>query len=742
MNEIDNSQILIGKHIYEASKNNDLVVFVGAGVSANSGVPNWEQLIKQLKNDLPESMDNEQDYLKVAELYRTVSASEDDYLKSISKHLRCNETHFNPIHKAILRLNPSHIITTNFDNLLEEACADSKVHYSVIRTDKQVPQAMYSRYLIKMHGDFESGKIVLTETDYYNYASEFPLIDVLVKSLFASKTVLFVGFSFNDLNLKVILNKVQSVLGKDAKPIYLLEDFEREPLLIKYLKKKGVNPFWLPQEIVDKFGDDAPEELIINKGREVYRQLSCLKNDVSKSVDILHELHSYAESVENYMPFFYVSRLNKIVSDMTCRWSITGRGIQLESDSLNNIVEQCKTRSGLRRFLELRGEEYHSLIRTAVNNRILSFGEIQLLKIKEFRRCWEKSDKIDEGCSMFLDFDFRALKKRIKELEGREITYSHRDLELPFIKWMLGDIISAFDLYESLEKHYWDNNKAFLYFICVFNKASIFKGTITISDRDSLDKIEHMEEVVKGIDMLSVLSGLTIDARIKANLLDLINNQYYIDAFSHVNQLMNCILEARSRSERGGYTRNSNIESLSWEICRSFDYSLLNYLITTNSLSAYETYRNGIIGLLNAHFIRGTRANNGFISSRLDAIGAGHIKLMLFAIKADDLIRVFDFYSIKSLLLDSSACEYLQRVIDNVSRDHNTIKYLFKENLLVDKLKSIIFIYWTQHRDNHWPRSVLWLLQSNFCKHSQQRDKHRQLFVLWLFQSHFRQSRS
>ena len=48
MNNIQISNIL---RIQEASKQDKLVIFVGAGVSTNSGVPMWSKLIESLKDD-------------------------------------------------------------------------------------------------------------------------------------------------------------------------------------------------------------------------------------------------------------------------------------------------------------------------------------------------------------------------------------------------------------------------------------------------------------------------------------------------------------------------------------------------------------------------------------------------------------------------------------------------------------------------------------------------------------------
>ncbi|EMF0190737.1 hypothetical protein NXK93_002713, partial [Enterococcus hirae] len=39
-------------HIIEAMINDSLIIFVGAGVSANSGLPTWNQLISEFRTEL------------------------------------------------------------------------------------------------------------------------------------------------------------------------------------------------------------------------------------------------------------------------------------------------------------------------------------------------------------------------------------------------------------------------------------------------------------------------------------------------------------------------------------------------------------------------------------------------------------------------------------------------------------------------------------------------------------------
>lgn len=103
-----------------------------------------------------------------------------------------------------------------------------------------------------MHGDYETDNIVLTENDYYNYPNNFPLIRSFVQSLFASKLILFVGFSFNDMNLKIILNDVSNILKENMQRVYFLTCKDIDPIQRTYYENKGINIVSLPIEDVDK----------------------------------------------------------------------------------------------------------------------------------------------------------------------------------------------------------------------------------------------------------------------------------------------------------------------------------------------------------------------------------------------------------------------------------------------------------------------------------------------------------
>lgn len=218
---MDKQQISHLLHIQKASRENRLAIFVGAGVSRNSGIPTWNELIESMKSELPEKLTNEMDALKVAQLYKD-SRGHKEYMDKVKEVLLYNKAVPNRLHKSILSLNPCHIITTNYDDLIEQELINQFTQYDIVREDKDIPQIAYPNVLVKMHGDYITDNIVLTETDYYNYPKNFPLIRAFIQSIFASKLVLFVGFSFADLNLKMILNELQNILSENMQRAYLL----------------------------------------------------------------------------------------------------------------------------------------------------------------------------------------------------------------------------------------------------------------------------------------------------------------------------------------------------------------------------------------------------------------------------------------------------------------------------------------------------------------------------------------
>jgi NAD-dependent SIR2 family protein deacetylase len=190
--------------IRKASDNNKLVIFVGAGVSMNSGLPSWGQLIGDLKKSVEV---NDENFLKIAEYYFN-QYGRNAYYQKLEQYFPSKES--NELHKLILDLKPQHIITTNWDDLLEKAILQNADLYFTVATDQQLASSPRHQLLVKMHGDLYHRNIVFKETDYHAYSDNFPLIENFVKSLFSTHTVLFIGYSINDYNLNLILSWIKN----------------------------------------------------------------------------------------------------------------------------------------------------------------------------------------------------------------------------------------------------------------------------------------------------------------------------------------------------------------------------------------------------------------------------------------------------------------------------------------------------------------------------------------------------
>ncbi len=78
--------------------------------------------------------------------------------------------------------------------------------YQVIVSDKDLLNADKSKYIIKMHGDLSTHNIVLKEQDYLDYSQNHVLMELFIKSLLTDHIVLFLGYSLNDYNIKLIIS--------------------------------------------------------------------------------------------------------------------------------------------------------------------------------------------------------------------------------------------------------------------------------------------------------------------------------------------------------------------------------------------------------------------------------------------------------------------------------------------------------------------------------------------------------
>lgn len=187
-----------------------------------------------------------------------------------------------PLSNVIFDINPVHIITTNYDHLLEDSENELRTQYDVIKNDADLLKSEKSKYIIKMHSDIdEPDKIVLKEQDYLNYSQNHVLIEMFVKSLLVDHTVLFLGYSLNDYNVKQIISWINYMRSQNENTLkdnvtigyIILDEPKIDETQEKYFENNKIEIININkiQPVLH-----IPEELEELKGRNLYSFLKSI----------------------------------------------------------------------------------------------------------------------------------------------------------------------------------------------------------------------------------------------------------------------------------------------------------------------------------------------------------------------------------------------------------------------------------------------------------------------------------
>lgn len=228
--------------IRSAMEDHNLVLFIGAGTSLDSGMPSWSKAVSEIAERLNLSSHN-MDSLKIPQYYFN-RRGQNDYNQLVHEIFKYR-AHLptKPVHKKILDFDADILVTTNYDHLLEQAAEEVGQVLYVVSKDNELPYKR-GKTLIKMHGDFENGNFVLKEDDYVNYGQNFRLIKNYITSLVGTKTLLFIGYSFSDPDLKQIFAWIKNILQNDFKKAYMISVGDYDRYEEEYYKNWGISTIY------------------------------------------------------------------------------------------------------------------------------------------------------------------------------------------------------------------------------------------------------------------------------------------------------------------------------------------------------------------------------------------------------------------------------------------------------------------------------------------------------------------
>ncbi len=230
------------KQIKAAFRNQDVVLFLGAGISIDGGVPLWGTLIKTLHVYMLERLtkdkalsfkqqemikelasDNEMESPLIQMRYIRAEFSDEEYYKLVHSALYNGDINLDTaLLDAIARISTPQrgysgiksIITYNFDDLLERKLRQKDIQYNIIsgQGDRQLVDKLN---IYHVHGYLPSEftdvpdepNLIFSEEDYHRvYRDAYSWSNLTQLNALRENTGLFIGCSLTDPNLRRLLD--------------------------------------------------------------------------------------------------------------------------------------------------------------------------------------------------------------------------------------------------------------------------------------------------------------------------------------------------------------------------------------------------------------------------------------------------------------------------------------------------------------------------------------------------------
>ncbi len=224
---------------------NQLTLVCGAGISRDSSIPTWNELLINILNEIysnEQSLNTDNNVTAEALLSLMPQSNlilgkylkiilKDDFDKTVQKHLYLNYNSFyehepvNPnletnIMNAIVELSRpkrrgkqlESIITFNFDDLIEDALSNHSIEHVTIWKEGQV-YGMDALPIFHVHGflpnkkNFEEPNLVFSEESYHSqFIDPYSWSNLIQLNTFSTNVCLFIGLSLSDPNLRRLLD--------------------------------------------------------------------------------------------------------------------------------------------------------------------------------------------------------------------------------------------------------------------------------------------------------------------------------------------------------------------------------------------------------------------------------------------------------------------------------------------------------------------------------------------------------
>ncbi|WP_334126733.1 SIR2 family protein [Empedobacter brevis] len=684
-----------------AMNSNKLVLFVGAGISIDANVPSWSHLIENIKDDL-NLPDNEKDYLKIAQIYFN-DRQEKEYVEKIRKILGHKKLRYNEIHEELFELNPEHILTTNFEDLLEQVITKNSLPYSIIREDKDLPYSNNTKLLVKVHGDLDLGNLVFKEDDYLEYPQKHPLLDSFIKSIFSTKIVLFIGYSFNDYNLKQIVQYVRNILGNNFQNAYLLSlDKEVHQSHKQYLKNKGINVINYfdadyvklieEEEINSNYIEDFLKEDNIYGSKNTFykkgvslsekgqlllnflkfiRFYDKLKTSLTKD-NVIDQLYDSLKRFEEVkcLPQDFISKLYPFKSISGNEYLIEQNSLLLKNEHLVDLfLNKIKIENSEITLINLDDKFKHKIqyILRKLNNALIYFVSKEnekpdSLGFKGFSGINKSIDiNSNKNCNCSkCKYDRYQLKESLIETNNYNVndtTDIKEDMQKAFLHYKFGNYFQSFKMFEEIASKAWITQKFITYFIAKNNMKSL-RNLIPREYLIDKKKIEDAIEKIEDIDIDKLIYQIPNKSDDEYNLLKIIrDDSVLIKANREIEEYHKKILETyKLFQNRYSFSLGPNYPWLIYfELYKLLIFYNENFIIKDE----FSEFKN-IINLGVEALIINYSTDNRY-QGKIKEFDVDYFDLVVPYLNADNFLKTLKEYKVKDIKFRE---ENLDKIID------------------------------------------------------------------------------
>ncbi|MQT11182.1 SIR2 family protein [Segnochrobactrum spirostomi] len=231
-----------------------VVLFAGAGLSVPLNLPDWSGLIVHMAGELGYDPDvlapDGADYLQIAEFYKLERNSIGELRSWMDRSWYVPDDRLlkSRVHNQIVQLEFPLIYTTNYDRNIERIHELRGKRFTKIKSMVDIANAHPdATQIVKFHGDFDDDEsLVVTESDYFERLQFEAPLDIKFRSDVLSRSILFIGYSLNDLNMRLLLYRLHKMWEKAGfaaqRPPCFIFLLRPDPVRERVLASRGIHP--------------------------------------------------------------------------------------------------------------------------------------------------------------------------------------------------------------------------------------------------------------------------------------------------------------------------------------------------------------------------------------------------------------------------------------------------------------------------------------------------------------------